>query len=127
MAKETLQQKKARLSKSKVYSQVLANLKEIKEVEAGIGNRLSTLEKWANECSKERNIQLRKKRALEVGDEVTMEVKDVSEGGDMGDLGGEDFGGGEEGVEDEGGPDEVVEMEKEMKRLNYRLNKLKKK
>lgn len=136
MAKrETLEQKKARLNKSAVYKKVLANLKEIKEVKSLVANKINSIEKELDkrlaelkECDKEWKRQSKFKTAIEVGDEVTMEVIDVDSGGDEGDLdgGADEFGGGEDTGFDEGGPDEVVEMDKQMKKLQARIERLKK-
>jgi hypothetical protein len=128
MAKrETLEQKKARLNKSAVYRKVLANLKEIKEVKSLVANKINSIEKELDkrlaelkECDKEWKRQSQFKTAVEVGDEVTMEVLDVDSGDGEGEMGGEDTGF------DEGGPDEVVEMDKQMKKLQARIERLKK-
>jgi len=129
MAKETIAQKKARLSKSPKYKTVISNLKEIREVEGLLNQKLNTLSKYIDEVNKEKRIWSKRKTALEVGDQVTMEVKDLDSGGDEGDLdeGAEENFDAFEGEEEagEGEPDEVVNMEKEMKLLSNRIQRLK--
>jgi hypothetical protein len=129
MRKETLMQKKARLSKSSKYKTVLANLREIKSVKQLITTKLNTLSSYINEVIKEEKRQARLKRAIEIGDEVTMEVVDIDGGGDEGDL-DEGFDDGDmdnmdDESFDEGGAEEVVEMEKEMRKIQRTINRIK--
>lgn len=126
MKRETLQKKKARLFKTnKEYKSVIANLREIKETESLINSQLDTLSGYITECNKEKFAQLKKKKALETGDVVTMEVQDVeSSGGDEGEEAFDDNFGNESA--EDSGPDDVVEMEKTMKMIQSRINRIKK-
>jgi len=110
--------KRAKLMKDERYRKVLSNLKTVAETKKVLSTLPDKVMAWYNQAIKEEKAQLKFKKALEEGDELTITVEDIDSGAD------EEFEGGEE-FSDEGGPDEVVEMEKEMKRIQSQLNKLK--
>ena len=110
--------KRAKLMKDERYRKVLSNLKTVAETKKVLSTLPDKVMAWYNQAIKEEKAQLKFKKALEEGDELTITVEDIDSGAD------EEFEGDEE-FSDEGGPDEVVEMEKEMKRIQSQLNKLK--
>ena len=110
--------KRAKLMKDERYKKVLSNLKTVAETKKVLSTLPDKVMAWYNQAIKEEKAQLKFKKALEEGDELTITVEDIDSGAD------EEFEGDEE-FSDEGGPDEVVEMEKEMKRIQSQLNKLK--
>jgi len=110
--------KRAKLMKDERYRKVLSNLKTVAETKKVLSTLPDKVMAWYNQAIKEEKAQLKFKKALEEGDELTITVEDIDSGAD------EEFEGDEE-FSDEGGPDEVVEMEKEMKRIQSQLNRYK--
>jgi prefoldin subunit 5 len=110
-----LKDKKA-ISKEAKLKQVNKNLFELRKTEKMIDAHLNEVNTWINDVKVEKAAQLKYKKALEVGDEVTMEVKNVETGEEeMNEFPGE------------GGADEVVEneqIEKEMKKIKSQIESL---
>lgn len=119
---ENLKNKKALSIQAKLKT-VSKNLFEIRKTEKMIDAHLKEVDEWINEVNKQKRAQLKYKKALEAGDEVTFEVKDVNAEGENEEV--EEFN---EFDEDDNGAEEVVneDITKEMRKIKSQIQKLEK-
>lgn len=131
---KSLKDKKAANSSKKLKT-VRSNLMYIRKTEKMLDKHLDDINSWIKEIQTEKNAQLKMKKALEAGDEVTFTVKDIDPNAETDDQDWDDndFEEHEEEEHDEEEHEEEEDedpenvIKKEMRKLEADLHRLQKK